>query len=1035
MAVIRPYVPQTDLRGLPTPGGSGGTPKLSENAPASAFGPSQTSNVRTISGTGQDLQTAGALLDRGSNSLGNIAEREIADQNETRVQDLANQYITTQQGLLYTGDDAYFKKKGRDAIDARDGVTAALSQRKTDLLELAQNDWQKRRLTTILNSHANDAFQSVAKYALVQQTDYDTSVAKGRLNLINSDAVLQANDTDKLDGLATAAEDTARKVASTQGLTGTDAEGAMVAGARSTVYRNAIETRVKNGDGRMALALWDRVRPKLDAKDNEALASVMKSTADDVSADDWISTHTGNSGVGNNIGNITRSVAQYAGGKGAPSGPFETFQTPEHGVAAAYQLIKNKVDQNGGALTFAQLIGGNSKVGGWAPADDGKDPMLKGNKVEPYANALAKSVGLTANDPIPIGDDAKMASVLKAMNLHEKGRMTVTDAAFDQGVKLAKGDQSAVSSVGFDKASGEGLVKAALDAPDLNPQTRAAVVTKLQKQITTTESARSATLKGLDDTLEATTQLMIAAPQAYSKGMLSKLADGYDAAGDKSKAINTRILAGFEDQLLAFSQSPDAAQNKIIESLLPGKAKALASGILAGDAKDAAENTKAARDSFAAIKTATDNGVGLVNQGNKIKEAFDFAVKGHDRSLVAEMSDWLNGRAGAEAAGQAPPAALTQLISDLRGKVRAGDQTNSSIIQIDQLQKIADQQATAFAKDPMAAGSAVYQNVGALAPLTDMPSRVAQADRIATNRGMKDISPYTEPEIAQIKQQVEAGDPQSQAKAFAQIAATVPARMIPKVAMQIAGKGDGDPLSRSYAAALSFFAEQDPASQQIAGQILQGAKITRDLGEAGKKAPTADQAWQDTLQERMGNTFRDMGTKVPAVFADAIASVYTYQMHRLGRQGEKIDTDVLDSAAKAVLGDTITRNGQKFLPPAKGVDSYAVDRALRSMSDGDLDGLKTKEGDPITADAIIRRGILTNAGPEGMYYVRVPDPRAGMDPRPIVRPDGQPWQLDLRPLLERSRMFPPGFDATAGQKPTEMRRRPVPPTLNDAPTP
>ena len=45
----------------------------------------------------------------------------------------------------------------------------------------------------------------------------------------------------------------------------------------------------------------------------------------------------GNSGDGtldNNVGNITRSGFQYAGGKGAPQGAFETFTTPEHGVAA-----------------------------------------------------------------------------------------------------------------------------------------------------------------------------------------------------------------------------------------------------------------------------------------------------------------------------------------------------------------------------------------------------------------------------------------------------------------------------------------------------------------------------------------------------------------------------------------------------------------------------------------------------------------------------------------------------------------------------
>jgi hypothetical protein len=151
----------------------------------------------------------------------------------------------------------------------------------------------------------------------------------------------------------------------------------------------------------------------------------------------------GNSGEGtldNNIGNITKSSFSYAGGKGAPQGNFETFTTPEHGVAAAYQTVQAKAKQNGGAISFNDLIGGNAKVKGWAPADDGSgDPLLKGNDPKAYAARLAQSVGLKPTDNVPIDDNGKMATMLAEMNRHEKGRQTVPNSAFPGGIALAQG--------------------------------------------------------------------------------------------------------------------------------------------------------------------------------------------------------------------------------------------------------------------------------------------------------------------------------------------------------------------------------------------------------------------------------------------------------------------------------------------------------------------------------------------------------------------------------------------------------------------
>ena len=138
-------------------------------------------------------------------------------------------------------------------------------------------------------------------------------------------------------------------------------------------------------------------------------------------------------GFDNNTGNITNSASQYSGGKGLPllhpNGlKFETFRSAEQGVAAQYDLVKYRVDEAskvGKYLSFAEL------VDKWDPA---ATPETKAN----YATAIAKAAGLQPGDTVPIGDDAKMAAVLKAQNIFEKGKQTVPDSAFTDGIRYFK---------------------------------------------------------------------------------------------------------------------------------------------------------------------------------------------------------------------------------------------------------------------------------------------------------------------------------------------------------------------------------------------------------------------------------------------------------------------------------------------------------------------------------------------------------------------------------------------------------------------
>jgi hypothetical protein len=140
-------------------------------------------------------------------------------------------------------------------------------------------------------------------------------------------------------------------------------------------------------------------------------------------------------GYDNNIANITVSGDQYHGGKGLPikltgnPNTFETFQSAEQGVAASYNLIRAKAKAEGGQISFATL------VDRWDPQ---ATPEIKAN----YATAMAKAAGLAANDNVPLDDTGKMAEVLKAQNRFEKGKQTVPDSAYADGIAFAKGDKT-----------------------------------------------------------------------------------------------------------------------------------------------------------------------------------------------------------------------------------------------------------------------------------------------------------------------------------------------------------------------------------------------------------------------------------------------------------------------------------------------------------------------------------------------------------------------------------------------------------------
>lgn len=134
------------------------------------------------------------------------------------------------------------------------------------------------------------------------------------------------------------------------------------------------------------------------------------------------------------------SGAPGAGGGASPPNPnnpgnmidgrggFQTFNTPQEGVAA---MIGNAL-RYGPQQTIAQI------AQRWAPPDDGRNPMLRGNDPQQWARNVAAISGLPADQPIDLTNPQVALAFARGVHAAEKGQgAAFSPDVYQQGVQMA----------------------------------------------------------------------------------------------------------------------------------------------------------------------------------------------------------------------------------------------------------------------------------------------------------------------------------------------------------------------------------------------------------------------------------------------------------------------------------------------------------------------------------------------------------------------------------------------------------------------
>ena len=396
----------------------------------------------------------GGQVAEGLKELGTGAGRAAVFFGEAAADNAANQYQERLNEIMHgtpgkmvqgpdgqmVPDTGFMGLKGRAAMDARPDVDKRLEQLRAEIRGGLLTPQQSLRFDDFSRRYKTWAEGRIGQHTDNESNRWYDQVENATANAAQKHIAVNYNDPAAVEEGQHRLREAYVKKAQRNGGGPELVQAAMDKADRETAATLMMATAVTDPlkaqriaeKSRMALGtmydeVMNRIRPRAEQAEGQRAADAKLIGGE----------------YDNNSANIVRSNFNYAGGKGAPHGAFETFQTPEHGTAAAYITMRAKARDNGGQISFLDLIGGNSRVKGWAAKDDGKDPMLKGNDPAAYAKVLADSVGMKPGDNIPLGDADKMATILKAQNKLEKGRQTVPDEAFKNGIVLASGGQLA----------------------------------------------------------------------------------------------------------------------------------------------------------------------------------------------------------------------------------------------------------------------------------------------------------------------------------------------------------------------------------------------------------------------------------------------------------------------------------------------------------------------------------------------------------------------------------------------------------------
>jgi hypothetical protein len=189
----------------------------------------------------------------------------------TLAQAFNNDFIVRQQALLHDGPEAFYAKRGADALVATPDVLGNLKTLRDQFVGTTVNARQRQILADALDNHLTVSRADIARHADLQQRVWQNTIAQDRLDLLHKQAGFSYDDPDSVANYADAGRSAALHQADLAGFAPEEAD-THTSNAASAIWRSAIEAALAKDATRPAIALHARAADTLSLSDAAILA-------------------------------------------------------------------------------------------------------------------------------------------------------------------------------------------------------------------------------------------------------------------------------------------------------------------------------------------------------------------------------------------------------------------------------------------------------------------------------------------------------------------------------------------------------------------------------------------------------------------------------------------------------------------------------------------------------------------------------------------------------------------------------------------
>lgn len=386
-------------------------------------------------------------------------------------------------------------------------------------------------------------------------------------------------------------------------------------------------------------------------------------------------------------------------------------------------------------------------------------------------------------------------------------------------------------------------------------------------------------------------------------------------------------------------------------------------------------NTTANRDWTAVMKEWNERGIRPAN--TTVDQIVDAARATNDDRLLDTIAFDMDRVNRVQSQGMQPLPVQQATLENLRSRSAAGELAPGQASMLRGLEQRYEAITKGLKDNPIGTAAVNFPNIIKPPPPLDFTNEATLRDGLvyrgriaqfaAQNWQVPPVSALDKADIEQLSAILDRSDPAGKAKIFAALTSSLPEDVRNATLAKLGEKGP-HAMVNAFAGALY------PQNPDVSESIVRGQNaIKADERNNPEKEGEGKEAFRTALDKALPpGAFTLAGRTNPAGgYATMRAAVVARYADLSAQANDRSWSEKrLQQAVTDVTGGILRHNGGDLIAPKRGMTQTQFDDIMWGITDADLKGVTTLNGEPVTADYLRNSARLESIG-EGQYLVNL----------------------------------------------------------------